>query len=291
MQPISKAWMALIDVTNYCFKDCIYCTRFTRHIRQDQKFFMSVEQIIQALDSLKFWPKKIGIIGGEPSLHPDLEEICLVVDRWRHDNNKFVQFFSTGGARFYKYEKLIRQSFNYVAFNKHDDHQQKTCLHQPITVAIQDAVPDAELREYLINNCWVQKSWCPTINHKGAFFCEVAAAMDIILDGPGGYPVEPDWWKKTPKDFKDQVSRYCHLCGMPVPLPRDTLGTQREKFSPSVLNLYRNLKLPRTSDRDVVLYDKQHTLEELKELNKDWDPANYRQDIGGRGFVKGGVKL
>jgi len=43
--------------------------------------------------------------------------------------------------------------------------------------------------------------------------------MDLLFDGPGGYPLEKGWWNKTPQDFQDQVGRYCYQCGAALPFP------------------------------------------------------------------------
>ena len=51
------------------------------------------------------------------------------------------------------------------------------------------------------------------------FFCEVAGALDMLFDGPGGWKVEPGWWKKEPKDFADQ-SHWCELCSGCLDVPK-----------------------------------------------------------------------
>ena len=71
----------------------------------------------------------------------------------------------------------------------------------------------------LIDSCWIQERWSTSITPKGGFFCEVAAAQDMLFDGPGGYPLEKNWWKKTPDEFKDQMKRYCANCSAAVPMP------------------------------------------------------------------------
>jgi hypothetical protein len=58
------------------------------------------------------------------------------------------------------------------------------------------------------DNCWWQRLLgSPSITPKGAFFCEVAAAMDMLFDGPGGWKIEKDWWKRGPEGFGDQLCR------------------------------------------------------------------------------------
>jgi hypothetical protein len=63
------------------------------------------------------------------------------------------------------------------------------------------------------DNCRVQQLWSGTITPKGAFFCEIAAALDMLLDGPGGWPIEKGWWKRTEKDFGGQIE-WCEVCGI-----------------------------------------------------------------------------
>lgn len=277
MKSISKSWLCQIDVTNICSKDCLYCSRYNRHIRPDQRFFMDIEFFEKALWSLEKWPAQIGIIGGEPTLHPQFKEMCLLLQK-KFPRSK-LGCWTTGGIKYEEHKQLINQTFSIVAYNKHDSYQMDTCKHQPITIAIQDVVKDKEYMKQLINDCWVQKTWCPTISPKGAFFCEVAYAIDSILDGPGGYPVDQNWWKKNPKDFQDQVSRYCKYCGMAIPIERELIKTKLEKISPANLKLFKEHKLRRLSEQDMEIFNKQFTINELENNKKTWDPGNYRGDI------------
>ena len=274
MKAISEAWFCHIEVTNHCNMNCLYCSRHSRHIRPDQRFHMSLEKISLALDSLKDFPGRIGIIGGAPMLHPEFEEVCTLI-KSKYPRQR-MGLWTIGGKRFDSIKGLIDSTFGMVAHNPHDAEQRKVCRHQPITVAINDVVQDAELKKRLIDDCWVQRTWCPTIGDKGGFFCEVAYALDTIFDGPGGFPVEPGWWKRTPDQFKDQVDRWCGKCGMPVPIPREKLEQRREKFSPGLLKEFREKGLPGIDD--VEVFDGTLTRERIEENAKSWYPGNYRGD-------------
>lgn len=238
---------------------------------------MDLESIKRGLLSLKGFPQKIGIIGGEPTLHPEFKRICKLIQKliqpWK------IDLFTTGGKRYEKYKGLIQDTFGFVAYNEHSEKQVSICLHQPITVAIQDVIDDEDLKNELIDKCWVQERWCPTINHKGAFFCEVAAAIDNLLDGPGGWKPEDYWWNKDPIDFKEQIDRYCGHCGMPIPLQREIVGSPKLRFSRANLELFRQHGLRRVSDLDVVIFDGKLTKVEVEENRIGWEPWNYRQDL------------
>ena len=78
MKPIQQAWNMQIDITNICGLDCIYCTRYNKHLRNNQRYNMELDYFEKVLQSLEEWPNIIGIIGGEPLLHPKFEEICEI---------------------------------------------------------------------------------------------------------------------------------------------------------------------------------------------------------------------
>jgi len=277
MIPIWEAWVCQIELTNVCSKDCIYCSRFVRHLRNDQKFFMDLKTLEKALDSLEGWENRIGIIGGEPTLHPNFEEVCRVLQK-KHPKSKYG-LWTTGGSKFKKYQTLINETFELISYNEHNNYQKETCQHQPITIAIRDVVKVQEIRDKLINECWVQKKWAPTISPKGTFFCEVAYAIDVILDGPGGWPIEQGWWRKKPNEFREQINQYCQYCGMPIPLERDYLVTNKEKISTGNLALFKAHNLQRISKQDITIFDKELSAEEMESVRSKWDPENYRGDI------------
>ena len=274
MKPIYDAWFCQIDITTDCFMSCSYCSRYTKHLRDDQIINMSLDFLEKSLDSLKDWPTAIGIIGGEPLLHPQFEEICDLIQK-KFPKEKMGLW--TSGGKNWNQEK-IDQTFGFIAHNKHDADQKKVCRHQRSTIAIKDVIKDSVYMNELIDDCWVQRTWCPSINVKGAFFCEVAAAQDFLWDGPGGWPIESNWWKRTPLHFKDQRDRYCQNCGMCIPMERDLLQSV-EKMS---LTVYENMKQNNNKriqiGKDVEIFEKKFGIDEIEKNKKTWFPGNYRGD-------------
>lgn len=174
---------------------------------------MSLEEVDNALRSLEGWSERIGCMGGEPTAHPHFTEICRLYQKYFPREQ--CGLWTSGGKNWGKYQPIIRETFRFILYNDHTEIGK----HHPWMVAIEDVIPDKELRDELIRSCWVQKWWSPSINPKGAFFCEIAAVLDLLFDGPGGYPVEKDWWKREVADFQDQIDRYCGMCGMAIPYP------------------------------------------------------------------------
>jgi hypothetical protein len=240
---------------------------------------MSLDAFRQALESLKEWPGQIGISGGEPTLHPQFKEICDIIHEYPRPAAKQYQLFTATGPRYRQYRELCVGTFCCIHENPHNEDQQEICLHQPSLVAIGEVVKDKKLREQLIDDCWVQKTWAPGITSKGAFFCEIAGGMDVVLDGPGGYPVEPGWWKKTPEQFEDQRKRYCHKCGMALPIQRQLLKDTKEWITPKLLDEFHKKNLPRSWQDDVQVFVDTLGPATIEKNRDGWDPGNYRQDL------------
>jgi hypothetical protein len=131
----------------------------------------------------------------------------------------------------------------------------------------------------LIADCWVQRTWAPVINEKGAYFCEVAGSMATVIDGPDGYPIERGWWNKTPEQFKDQRDFFCNRCGMALPMERELLGSGSEKFTPKLLKEFRDHEAAHVNDKDVRIMKGTFTVTQIVKNKDGWDPGNYRQDL------------
>lgn len=208
---------------------------------------MDFEIFKKAVDSLEGFVGTIGVMGGEPTLHPEFEKIATYIgskypqlkgtDRQMlHPQAEFMKaiqdlefsntcgydsgigkrqtvigpgLFSAMGKSYQRHYEIIQDTFKYQALNDHNNPM----YHQPILVTRKElGITD---NEWIIlrDNCWIQNEWSATITPKGAFFCEVAGMLDLLFDGPGGWKIEPGWWKRTPDEFGEQL-HWCELCGL-----------------------------------------------------------------------------
>lgn len=233
-----------IEITNACPKRCSNCTRFCGH--HTEPFFMDFETFKRAVDSMKGFEGIVGIMGGEPTIHPEFERFV----RYYRENIGYDDFstacyeptsnfinhilanaYHTGysnqrglwtsvGPKYYEHFELIQDTFGYQLVNDHSNASMHTTL---MATRKELGIPDEKWVK-LRDNCWVQNLWSASITPKGAFFCEVAAAMDATLGGPGGWKIEPGWWKRKPADFADQL-HWCELCSAALPMAaRDARG-------------------------------------------------------------------
>lgn len=266
MKPIQEAIFGLIDITYYCGRGCVYCTRCDRHLG-NKRYHMTLEQVEQALQSYYGFKGLIGIIGGEPLLHPQFKEICEII-RVYYPAQKMHLFTSIDPVKS-KYASDIKKTFAHIAYHPHNEVQEATHFHQPLTIAIKDVVKNKQLRADLIDDCAVQRKWCPTITNDGAFFCEVGASIAKLL-GVKGWDVLPDWWIKEPKDFGYQ-KEICQYCGMCIPMERQLMSNKKQKISPSFLAIVENAG-------DYELFDKEITVKEMKEALPTWTPLFYKDE-------------
>jgi len=232
MRPILDMDNIQIEITNACHNSCSNCTRLCGH--HPKPYFMDLDYFKKALDTVVNYPKMTGIMGGEPLLHPQFKEICeYAASKIDPDRLGLWTCFPKGREH---HREIIAKTFGHVFLN---DQSRDDVLHGPILVGSEELeeLPDND-KWYLIDKCWLQNSWSASINPHGAFFCEVAAALSMVLDDEKplqAWDVENEWWFKTPKDFKEQMEKYCSKCGIAMPLKRRESVDGRDDISPKWL--------------------------------------------------------
>jgi hypothetical protein len=176
---------------------------------------MSLHDVRSAITSLKGFKQQVGIMGGEPTLHPEFRRICFEMTKIPLEQRSLW----TNGYKLEEYRDVIDATFlpENIIYNNHEDDADQD-IHQPLRHKSSELVKDPFLRGLLIANCWVQWRWAASITPKGGYFCEIAAAMDMRDNRDNGYKLTPDWWRKDPNEFLDQVMHFCPNCSACVPL-------------------------------------------------------------------------
>jgi hypothetical protein len=270
-----------IELTNACPRKCANCTRFCGH--HEEPFFMDFETFKKAVDSLKGFRGIVGIMGGEPTIHPEFKKFIeyyrdnvgyddystapyepqkdfmrhILGDAWHVDYSNQRGLWTSVTPRYYEHFELIQDTFGYQLLNDHSNPS----MHQTLMVTRKElGVPDDEWVK-MRDRCWVQNLWSASITPKGAFFCEVAAAMDATLNGPGGWPIEPGWWKRKPSEFGDQLN-WCEMCSACLPMPSRDANDETDDVSPVWAQKLKEINSPKVA----------------KELVNEFDPVAYQAD-------------
>lgn len=278
MRPIFEAEVCQIDILSSCHLACANCTRFIGH--HAKQYAMSVDCFRKAVESLQGFPGRIGIMGGEPCLHPKFLDI---LSAYREMVPKEKREFWTSGFKWAEYAEEIGETFesDLVHFN---DHTQSNGKHQPLGVSIQEVVDDESLMWELIDACPFQAHWSPVINDRGAYFCEIGASLSRVSDGIEGWKVEPGWWDKTPDQFQDQVKAICPNCSGCLPMPEFTDGRggrdgkTYDVVSPGMHEKLLKAGSPKAKRGQITIWDRKITREDIAKL-KDWSPRSFRSFV------------
>lgn len=87
--------MANIAIVNYCNLKCPYC--FADDMIQEEMAAITLEDYKKILSFISRTPKNhIGIIGGEPTLHPDFIEILKETNKYCKECNTSATLFTNG---------------------------------------------------------------------------------------------------------------------------------------------------------------------------------------------------
>lgn len=252
MRPIAEVAPIQIELTDACVRRCSNCTRFCGH---REPFFITEGKLTEAVASLVEYAKQphalIGFFGGEPLLHPQFERFCEIALSLVPRSKLILSSTLPDGEKYRGYREVICRTFGSVYLN---DHSRDDILHAPVLMAAEDyfkkpcpscggsgqvgnfvhpakgpacrvcegkgtITDDPELFS-ATERCWVSESWSSSINPKGAWFCEIAGSLSMLYDGPDGWDVDDEWWKKTTKDYTAQREWACRKCGAALPIVR-----------------------------------------------------------------------
>lgn len=103
--------MANISIVNYCNLKCPYC--FANDMIDNNNYTISLEELQKIIEFCKITNESIGVIGGEPTLHPNLNNILRMLMEYKlfYMNNK-ITIFSNG----IELEKFIVNTENFYDY-------------------------------------------------------------------------------------------------------------------------------------------------------------------------------
>lgn len=178
--------------------------------------------------------KNVALFGGEPTLHPQFEEMCLMLKE-ANDKNHFASSLTvcTNG---YTHESLQKCHFaaehGYVIENSHKDRQihDKTFKYTyvPINVAPIDVgfIPE-------LNGCWYSENAGIAFDNKGYWGCNPLCAAARVFDYE---PICASIKDFTEEKVKESFAKHCKYCGSAFPIAPVFIGT-RLKADPDAIDV------------------------------------------------------
>ena len=201
-----------IVITNLCNLNCGGCCQLIGHFKKEQLWNITLEELENNIKLLEKFPNQhapITIFGGEPTLHPEWDEIVKLLKShaptifWVNTNGRL------GHKRYQKEDNLVWW------VDLHPDNQ----LFVQTLYAAADAVKlpnDMAYWEKAQKDCAIWKGCQCSIYNGKAYFCENAGAIDWLFNnGENGWSLESNKnpFNRTKEEIDEQAQHCCKRCG------------------------------------------------------------------------------
>lgn len=204
-----KAKRINILITNYCNLSCGGCSQQCGYIPKDKLWHIPVEQLewnIKLLLDVRGYIHDLGIFGGEPTIHPKYDEILIMLKQFK----VHFQIYSNGII-----PKKNKWNHSYSIVKK---DRNSSLNFQPTSVAPQDVIKIDNKRFYwekAQKDCDMYNKYCSIIYNNRAYFCEPAAAWDVMTGEDHGWPLKwgEDPFLRTFEEVDEQAVNFCYRCG------------------------------------------------------------------------------
>jgi hypothetical protein len=197
-----------LDITWECNLKCFQCNRSCQQAPTGE--MMTVGQIRQFLEETRqrkvYW-RKIQLIGGEPTLHPDFETILgmMLEYRDRHSPNTEIMVTSNG------FGERVSQILSLIPPNVTVHNTAKTSRNQDNFIPYNLAPCDSSqyARADFRNACCVTRDAGIGLTPYGYYPCVGSGAIDRIFGFDCGRKSLPH----LEDGLEKELARFCSLCG------------------------------------------------------------------------------
>ncbi|HSA07729.1 MAG TPA: radical SAM protein [Candidatus Gastranaerophilales bacterium] len=200
-----------IEITTKCSMRCYHCDRSCRQAPSDE--MMSVEQIKYFIDESVRENKKwqfIVLIGGEPTLHPDIYEICnLFIDyKLKFSPNTKITISTNGVTP--KTKEVLENLPEIIHQENSSKTSNKNSLFYTFNVAPIDIEKYQSPKIDFSRGCSTASTAGSALTRYGYYACGAAASIDRVL----GLDIGAKSFKEiTEKKYRTQLKLLCGYCG------------------------------------------------------------------------------
>jgi len=201
-----------LEITTKCNMKCYHCDRSCRQAPSDE--LMTLEQIKYFVDESVKANKKwsfIVLIGGEPTLHPDIYEICNIIINYKlkySPNTKIT--ISTNGV-----SPKTKETLANLPEIIHQENSSKTSIENTRFFAFNIAPVDTEKYNNkgfnFSKGCQTASNAGTALTRYGYYACGACASNDRVLGLNIGIKNLKDI---TEKKFRTQLDLLCRYCGI-----------------------------------------------------------------------------
>jgi hypothetical protein len=196
-----------IDITYQCNLKCNNCNRSSAQAPDNVHIDLSqiVNFVEQSLKRKRPW-KRIRILGGEPTLHPDFKQIIdQLLELKTHSPETVIELVTNG------YGRKVNAALEHIPKDIWVENSYKSSNIQPsfgpFNMAPQDSVW-YKFADYS-NGCDIASSCGMGLTPQGYYPCAVAGGIDRVLGLKRGRQSLPS----SDDDMRDLMDIACRLCG------------------------------------------------------------------------------
>jgi hypothetical protein len=187
-----------IDITYRCNLGCYNCSRSCGNSEPIPD--MTIDQIKRFIDQTKAvnkqW-KMVSILGGEPTLHPDIIEIATLLSEL-----DCKVLLVTNGLK-----KDILSDLNNIVKIKNTEKTTKEQVFNLFNIAPIDTIEHSN-NDYT-QGCWITQNCGIGLNVNGYYPCAAGASIDTFLGLGIGKKSIPD----DLKEMENMLNQLCRYCG------------------------------------------------------------------------------
>lgn len=220
-----------IDITYACNMKCINCNRSCRQAPTVENMTLGqIKNFIkESIENKAKW-KIIRLMGGEPTMNPNVLEIINLVLEYKHKHSPKtrIQVCTNGYGKFVEGKiKQIPEEVEVINSGKTTPSQ----YFYKFNIAPRDQLK-YKYADYS-NGCPVTEEIGIGLGPNGYYPCAVAAGIDRIL----GLDIGRKKFPQTNDQMRDQMKKLCQYCGLFGFGATDR--TNREVMSPSWKKAYK----------------------------------------------------
>lgn len=197
-----------IDITWECQVRCMNCDRSCRQAPTDER--MTVEQIAafveQSVSTGKRW-ERITILGGEPTLHPDLDQLLDLLLAFRETYSPSTALVLASNGHGERTQQILENLPGGIQVRVTAKHSPLQPTFEPFNIAPIDIL---ELRGARFSDgCWIAGDCGIGLGPRGYYPCGVAGGIDRVFGLGVGLREIP----KRPGDLVTAMDACCRYCG------------------------------------------------------------------------------
>ncbi len=237
--------MIEIDITYRCNLNCCNCNRSVRQAPEaiDISLLQIEAFVFESIERKIMW-KRIRVLGGEPTLHPQFIQIIDTLEKYTSSNKECEIQVVTNG-----YGEKVNSMLDQLPKHIWVENSNKKGSWQPDFAPFNMAPCDNPLfkNSDYANGCAIMEECGMGLTPMGYYPCAVAGGIDRIAGIKLGYSHIPD----CKDDMSAILKEMCQYCGrfsdghyIPKNIRNQVVG---EPISPSWQVLYDNWKRKKTA--------------------------------------------